>query len=368
MTLTWMNDLRNVDHVLCVTNNVYHDRRVLRIAKSLRNGGDTVVIIGRDYPLLNKEDEEGSVVYRLGCYLAKGPLFYLEYNLRLFFYMLTIRSRTVTAVDLDTVPGVYFSSFFRNSKLIFDANEYFTEVPELREKRFVKGVWSLIGKTMLRRFDRAITVSQSLCEILSQKYKQPFKLIRNVPLLNRSEVGVEKYDRFSLVYLGVLNPGRGLEVLIDCILSISNIDLHIVGDGPRRTALVDKADNSDRIFFHGQMDQSDFEPLIRRCHVGVNLLDDSSLNYQYSLANKFFDYLHSALPVLTMKFPEYALIQQEFDCCYLIEKLNTKSVHLKLEEVVNDSSEYEKKCRAAKAASLVYNWQKEEALLVKIYD
>jgi len=39
--------------------------------------------------------------------------------------------------------------------------------------------------------------------------------------------------------------------------------------------------------------------------LGINLLDGTSKNYQYSLANKFFDYMHAEVPSINMAFPTY---------------------------------------------------------------
>ena len=61
----------------------------------------------------------------------KGPLFYAEYNLRLFFLLLLTKADVLVANDLDTLPAVFLASRIRRLPVVYDSHEYFTEVPEL---------------------------------------------------------------------------------------------------------------------------------------------------------------------------------------------------------------------------------------------
>lgn len=50
---------------------------------------------------------------------------------------------------------------------------------------------------------------------------------------------------------------------------------------------------------------------------GINLLTDEGLSYRYSLANKFFDYVHAGIPQICIAFPEYKKLNVEHEVALL---------------------------------------------------
>ena len=89
---------------------------------------------------------------RLPCFFTKGFPFYAEYNLRLFFFLLTKKMDGVCAIDLDTIIPCLLVSKLKKVKRVYDAHEYFTELKEVRTRKFVKGFWTAIEKFAVRRF------------------------------------------------------------------------------------------------------------------------------------------------------------------------------------------------------------------------
>jgi len=71
-------------------------------------------------------------------------LFYANYNIRLFFYLLYSKVDILWSNDLDSLPANYLASKVKGKKLIYDSHEYFTEVPELVSRPDVQKVWESI--------------------------------------------------------------------------------------------------------------------------------------------------------------------------------------------------------------------------------
>ena len=74
--------------VFTVTTDLSYDQRMIKICSSLAKAGYEVTLVGRKrrssiaiVPTTYKQK-------RLFCFFDKGKLFYAEYNLRLFFYLL----------------------------------------------------------------------------------------------------------------------------------------------------------------------------------------------------------------------------------------------------------------------------------------
>ncbi|RMG81268.1 MAG: glycosyltransferase, partial [Bacteroidetes bacterium] len=116
-----------------VTNDLTYDQRMIRICTTLSRAGYDVCLIGRrrrhseplrpgQYPFRQK---------RLFCFFEKGKLFYLEYNFRLFCLLLISRFDLVCSIDLDTILPGFLVAGLRRKIQVYDAHEYFTELPEV---------------------------------------------------------------------------------------------------------------------------------------------------------------------------------------------------------------------------------------------
>ena len=349
-----------------VTNDINQDQRMHRICASLVEMGYLVTIIGRNKhnskPLITQPFSQK----RLPVYFQKGPLFYLEYNSRLLVYLMRNHQDIIYCVDTDTLlPGV-ISKWLKGKKLIFDAHEYFTEVPELTDRWFVKRIWKLIEQICIPRADLAITVNQSLAELFTGKWKIPFHSIFNVPAFREKPISLAP-EPGTILYQGVLNKGRGLESLIDAMEFIPNINLVLAGEGDLSVQLRERALKGkcvDRIQFVGWHVPDELRLLTTKATLGMNLLEGTSKNYYYSLANKFFDYMHAGIPSVNMKFPEYSKIISQYDIGYLLDDLCPQKIAELINNALADQEALENKRHNCVKASLHFNWKVEQEKLM----
>ncbi|MEY4902543.1 MAG: hypothetical protein RLZZ292_358, partial [Bacteroidota bacterium] len=163
-----------------VTNDLTYDQRMIRICRTLAQAGYAVRLVGRALPNSNTLVEETFAQHRLFCFFKKGKFFYLEFNIRLFFYLLWHRFDLVCAIDLDTILPAYIVSKLRHKKMVYDAHEYFTEVPEVVHRPFTKRIWEMVAQWTIPNIKHCYTVGPSLAKILSERYGVDFEVIRNV--------------------------------------------------------------------------------------------------------------------------------------------------------------------------------------------
>ena len=358
--------------LIAVTNDLSHDRRMHRTCNVLSEAGCDVTLIGRSLPDSQPFDPDGFKAKRLRCFFHIGFLFYAEYNMRLFFYFMTNRYDIACAVDLDTVLAVRIASFFKRKTTVHDAHEYFTEVPELEGRNLTKGIWQAIGKSTVKHFDARYTVGQHLAEKLGKQFKASFEVIRNLPSKEQSRTirPVDKESRM-LVYAGALNEGRGIEEILQALRDLPGWRFRIAGEGDLSAQLRElsaQLNVSDRVEFLGWISPDDLPSIFRKATLGINVLKGESLNYYYSLANKFFDFIHAGLPSINMNFPEYASIQQQYACCYLINELSPISIVNAINDIENNPHLMQSMIEGCKRASDELTWEREAARLRKIYN
>src|SRR5687768_10708112 len=117
--------------VFAVTTDLNYDQRMQRICTSLAMHGYEVLLVGREWKVSKPLQKQLYQQHRLKCFFSKGKFFYLEYNLRLFFYLLFKKADAYCAADLDTALPVCFKAGLSGKPFIFDAHEYFPHVPEV---------------------------------------------------------------------------------------------------------------------------------------------------------------------------------------------------------------------------------------------
>jgi glycosyltransferase involved in cell wall biosynthesis len=360
--------------IICaVTNDLSQDQRMHRICASLTEWGYAVTLVGRSRKQSEKLAATSYECKRLPCYFEKGFLFYAEYNIRLWFYLLkSCRNLDlIYAVDSDTLAACGTIKWITGKTLIFDAHEYFTEVPELIDRPFVKRFWSWIEHLFVPKADICITVSNHLASIYSKQYTKTFVPIFNAPVYDKLYIPAEKRDEHKIIYQGMLNLGRGLEEAIKAFEFIPNAHLYIIGDGDIAHTLKTMAEQSnarERIHFMGWMDHDEIRHFTDDATLAINLLDGKSKSYYYSLANKFFDYIHAEIPSVNMNYPEYQYIIHEYEIGVLIDDLTEKSISTPIIQLLNDQEKLEKMRQSCRQAKKKYNWQNESVKLKNLLE
>ncbi|HMC99365.1 MAG TPA: hypothetical protein VKH37_04400, partial [Ferruginibacter sp.] len=124
---------------------------------------------------------------------------------------------------------------------------------------------------------------------------------------------------------------------------------------------------AEKVLLKGKLLPEELEAVTTRCYIGVNLVEDLGLNQYYSLANKFFDYMHAGIPQVTMNFPEYKAINDEFEIAVLVDELTAGKISDALNALLNDEVLYKKLQSNCIRARLKYNWQLEEKKLIEFY-
>ena len=349
--------------VITVTNDLSYDQRMIKTANTLVDLGYEVELIGRlRHNSIALTDKKFNQI-RLICLFEKGKLFYIEYNLKLFFYLKRIKYHRIIAVDLDTIIPAYYASKHKNVLKYYDAHEYFPEMPEVVRRPLIKKIWTFIERKFVPKFDYHYTVSKGLKNIFEALYDKPFALIRNLP----KQIHTEPHhsSKKFILYQGALNEGRGLEALLLAIKNLPFVHLKLAGEGDLSNTLRKLTKDykiEDRVEFLGYLPPPLLKEITSKAYIGVNLLENRGLNYYHSLANKFFDYIQHQIPSINMDFPEYRAIQETYHCTYLIENLEIETIKRAIGDLYEDPKLYQNLQDNCLKARVHLNWENESEI------
>jgi glycosyltransferase involved in cell wall biosynthesis len=350
---------------ILVSNDLTSDQRMHRTATYLLSLGYDVTLVGRIHGKPTLSPQFPFKTIRIQTSLRKGIGMYTELAYKMSKLVINDKPDIIISVDLDTIiAGAIAKILNITEKLIWDSHELFTDVPELVHKPIKRFVWEIIGKLSVRWADACVTVNGSLAQILSKKYKKTFTSIWNAPFMEpKQQEETISCQKQYILYQGAVNKGRGLKQVIDSMPFIDEkLDLLIIGHGDEidyiKTLAIQSSCKS-RIKVLGFMDPNQLKSYTNRAYIGINLLEDNSKSYYYSLANKFFDYVHAGVPAVHMHFPEYVTLNKIHQVGLTIKTLSTQEISTSINLLCQNNDLYFKiKENCYKAAS-EWCWQEE---------
>jgi glycosyltransferase involved in cell wall biosynthesis len=352
---------------LTVTNDLSYDQRMIRICTSLSVAGYTVKLVGmemKDSISLLKQPFQQK---RIWCLFERGKLFYAEYNIRLFFYLLFKRIDCICAIDLDTILPCYFISKIKRIKRVYDAHELFCEMKEIVTRPLVYKAWKRIEKFSVPKFMYGYTVNRLITDEFTKLYGVQYEVIRSIALKTNINIP-EKKERYIL-YQGAVNEGRCFESLIPAMEFI-NVPLIICGDGnffKQAKKLTAESGLTDKIIFKGKLPPQQLREYTLNAWIGITLFDDKGLSNYYSLANRFFDYIHAGVPQICVNFPVYKEINNQYQIGVMVEDTGKINLAKAINSLLTDEALYNQLQQNCLKAGEIYNWQNEEKKLISFY-
>ncbi len=362
--------------VFAVINDLVTDQRVHKMATTVnRNFGD-VLVIGRklktSLPL--KRDYRTS---RMWLVFTKGPFFYAEFNIRLFFKLLFTRCDVLVSNDLDTLAPCFLVSKIRGKRLVYDTHEYFLGMPELEGRELVKKVWLVIEKAIFPHLTNIITVNQSIANLYAQQYGKKLAVVRNIaPRFTftenktREELGIDPDKKMLILQGAGINIHRGAEEMIEAMQFIDNAILYIIGSGdvfPLLPDLVKRYNVQGRVIFINRMPYAQLMQYTRCADLGLSLDKDTNINYRFSLPNKLFDYIQAETPVFASDLPEIARIVNTYQVGAIFSVHNPNAMANQISDIIFNDKLLETLKQNCKTAAKELCWEVEEEVVKKVY-
>jgi glycosyltransferase involved in cell wall biosynthesis len=243
---------------------------------------------------------------------------------------------------------------------------------EVVTRPFVYKVWKKIERFCVPKFRHGYTVNGLIAAEFKRMYDVDYAVIRNMPFLDDSTPPPSEVQlpagRFIL-YQGAVNEGRCFESLIPAMRSVE-IPLVVCGEGnflQQARLLTEQYGVQSRIIFCGRVHPSRLRAITRAAWAGITLFDRRGISNYYSLANRFFDYIHAGIPQIAVNYPAYEEINNSGPIAVLIDEPGIGEIAEAFNRLLDNTGLYQTLTDNCKNARLRYNWQEEEKALIGLY-
>jgi glycosyltransferase involved in cell wall biosynthesis len=342
----------------------------------LIKSGYEVILVGRVIKNSLALPQRDYKMHRMQLAFAQGPLFYLEFQIRLFLFLITHKSQLLFSNDLDTLLPNYLVSKIRKTDLIYDTHELFCEVPELLGNPTKRKTWKNLEQSIFPKLKKVITVNKSIADIYTKEYGVPVKYIRNIPLhrtkiitKSRTDLGLPE-DKYILILQGAgINMQRGAEEALEAMQWVKDAILLIVGSGDVIEQLKEmrvQLNLQEKVIITGKVPFELLSQYTQVADLGLSLDRDTNLNYRYSLPNKLFDYIHAGVPVFVSNLIEISKIVNQYQIGFVAQNHQAEYLAEQLNNIFHKPAQLKEWRQNINKVQQKLNWENEEKKLLEI--
>ncbi len=295
----------------------------------------------------------------------------------------------IHAHDIYCLPaGVVLAKQFQ-AELVYDAHEY---EPARASKNPSNGssFAERLEDDCLSFVDRLITVSPSIAELYSERFKHKPTLIFNAPeivsddlkkriesndsnLCVRSQAGLSKDSRIAVFTGGVQSSHRGLDKVLEALVKLPDLCLIALGPRHRRDDkwLMEIASGlgvADRVKLLPSVAAEDVPVAISSADVAVIPIQDASLSYRFAMPNKLFEAAFAGLPVCVSDLPDMRNFVEDLGLGRVMDQTDPQSIANALREALDHPERFTITEEASERLWQNYSWDAQVKKLEIMYD
>lgn len=356
----------------------YRRRLLSHIESAEQKSMDIVVLAPGKKGQPKLESHNFFLLKRIFLHFEKGPLKFIQFNLKVFLHLLFHRYSLIQARGLWVLPAVLFIGAIKKSILIYDAHEYFPGLSIFENRPLRRTFWLWIERKAIPIVKLLITVSEPIAKAYLLRYPDLAKIevIRNLPPKQSPSLPIEDpfriaYSQPVILFHGYFLKHRGLENLIRAISLINNAILLLVGEGPlepKLRQLIRSLNLSKRVEFRKFVPNDKLISFASQADIGVTLLEPVSENHRYALPNKLFEYVMAGLPVLGSNFSTIEHYINQFQVGRTVDPTNPAQIAQELIFMLTEKEVYDKWKKNCVKATKELNWEIESKKLKQLYD
>ena len=287
---------------------------------------------------------------------------------------LQTRADVYHAHDLNTLLMAWVSSRLRRVPLVYDTHEVATEREAMKFRWWAR----LLERALIHRAHGVICTNRTRADYTQQRYHiRPPTVLRNFPdyvepepsTLMREALGLPHEEKIVL-YQGGIQPGRGLEQLIEAAAAVKGGVIVLLGSGrlaPHLRQRVAEQGLGGRVLFHEAVPVEELPQWTACAYVGLQILQNTCFNHYSSLSNKLLEYMMAGVPAIASDLPEMRRVIEDTGAGLLIDASDPRQIAAAVNRVLADERLRGEMSGKAKAARRRYSWEEEQHILLEMY-
>ena len=374
-------------------SNESRDKRELSVVRGL---GSNVMVVAK-----GKNNSKGIVDGFEVHYLTTRPLGEEKYSKTLnkvvslitwARYLRNLKADCISCHDLIALFIGWMSTWFlpreKKPHLVYDSHEFeIGRNTNGKRGRLRKMLVTRLEKFLIGKSSFSIMVNDSIADEVQRihELKERPVVVRNIPNLwsidekvcrmKKEEIlslmGLPK-DTFLMMYHGGVMPGRGIEVLLECVGQAQGLALVILGYGEKQYIKDLKAkaaalEIEKKVFFHDAVNIDSLWRYIGAADVGMVTIPARSKSYYYMLPNKFFENIQALTPIIGSNFPEIKKIIKQYDIGICVNPERADEIIDAIEKMRRDRQMYIRFKKNLELAKKELCWEKESRILEEAY-
>ena len=273
---------------------------------------------------------------------------------------------------LEFLPVVFIAKIFK-IKIIYDPHELETEKINIKGLRKKFSKW--LEYLLIKKVDHIFVVSEHIADW----YEKTYSITRPTVLLNApraKHIDKTSYfkntfhlrdDQIIILYQGVLEAGRGVQILLEAFKKRINDKIVIVfmGYGELMREIQSLSKSYNNIFFHKAVPTDMLLSYTVSADIGIALIQNTCLSYNLCMPNKLFEYAMAGLPVIVSNVKEMSAFVKKHQMGVVMEDDTAKSFNKAIERLLSMDLLVLK--QNAKKVALDNSWEHQEKIMANVY-
>lgn len=373
---------------MLVRNAFTHDTRVEREAATLVGAGFAVTVVAEGAAgLAARERREGVDVIRVP---RRGPplpgLRFVAHQWRLRRAVGRTAPDVLHAHDTDALQVVGPVGRRLRVPVIFDSHELWLGRSARGHgslyHRLAQAYYGWIERRFVPAAAAVIVANPPVAEVLERRYglahvhAVPNYPAERGPVVRRELRSLPGGDAIPpgapvVLYVGGITPERGVEQLVDAMVSVPDAHLVFLGGGglePEIRQRVADRGLGGRTHFLGMVPSAEVVPYTASATVGILSTVPTNLNNQLALPNKIFQYMAASVPVVASDYPQIREVVEGSGAGVVYDPLDTAALAAAIRGYTDDPQRAARDgANGRRAVSERYHWDASAATLLDVY-
>jgi len=350
--------------------------RVKAFAKALRDNGFDVHLVVPN-PKRELRDLDGINVHTIPIKASgvKDQVF-RALLVSLKAKNLAKRENAILQIEYSTLAG--FATLIGCSNFVLDMHDLYFASPLYGNLPFSKLIQKFVYEMEKRAVSKAskiIVVSNPMKDFIVKEWNVPEEKIEVIP----NGYWEEKFRKFNLddihevdgmiCFLGTLLPKLDLDKIIKLAKSLENSKIYIIGDGPMRTELEKRINESNitNVVLTGRLPDEEAFSFVAKSQVCI-FPQIYSTYVEVSCPIKLFDYAALGKAIVADEGSEMCRIFKQRNAALVSDPANTNEFIENVKRLLEDEDLRKKLGSNAKSLVKDFTWEKLGEKLVRIYE